>query len=77
MRKMRCKMVATQISSNEYAHGKMHDVKLSAVYSEEEGSENKTYWEATPCGSLDLTNLKNLPEIKVGKEYYVDLILAE
>jgi len=50
------------------------DVSMMPVYSEEEGSENKAFWEATPAGGIQLSiiNPQAAAQFEVGREYYVD-----
>lgn len=47
---------------------------MSPVFSDEEGSENKAYWDATPTGKLEFTVTNNsLNHLVPGKEYYLDI----
>lgn len=57
---------------------KVITIKMSPVYSEEEGSENKKFWDATPSGSLELQSVFEdaVGHIEVGKEYYLDIVAA-
>lgn len=50
-------------------------VQLAPVYSAEENSENKSFWDATPNGALDMyiTNPGARGLFVVGHEYYLDL----
>lgn len=55
------------------------DVKMSPVYSSEEGSENKKFTEATPSGSFDMRIDRDAPafdSFEVGEEYYIDITKA-
>lgn len=56
----------------------MRTIKLSPVYSPDPQHENKTFWEATPCGSIDLStiNMEAAEVFELGREYYVDFELA-
>lgn len=54
------------------------DVKLYPVCPSEPEDENRSWWEATPAGAIDLT-ITNRPAadlFEVGKEYYVDFTPA-
>jgi hypothetical protein len=57
-------------------NSKSGEVILEPVYSGSE--ENKMFYEYTPAGKIVLVtvNEKALKEFEVGKEYYVDFILA-
>ena len=51
------------------------ELELTPVY-DDGCEENKTYWDATPSGSMSLwiNNVDALPDdIAVGDEYYIDL----
>lgn len=72
--KFRCDSVSTQLS---YANGPLlHSAAFSPVYSSEPNHENKRFWDATPNGSLQVGTIKEMP-FEVGKEYYLDITLAE
>ena len=49
-------------------------IKMQPVYSDKPDSENKSFWEATPTGSIELSidNVNATKLFKVGKSYYVD-----
>jgi hypothetical protein len=50
------------------------------LYPVMEGSEeNKKFWEYTPAADFNFatSNLAAVEQFEVGKEYYVDIILAE
>lgn len=52
---------------------------MSPVYSDNPNSENRAFWDATPCGDLRMT-IKNEAAAKhfePNKEYYVDFTPAE
>lgn len=54
-------------------------IEMGAVYSEEEGSENKKFTEYTPCGNFDMRIDKEAPafgSFEVGKQYYFDITEA-
>jgi hypothetical protein len=57
----------------------MRTLILSPVYSNEEGSENKRFWDASPSGEIRLgtVNPSAWEQFELGKEYYVDFTKAE
>jgi len=77
--KIRCKFRVNTITEvKSESNYKSSKIDMSPVYSNDETSENKKYWDATPAGSLSfsVTN-DSLSHVKPGQEYYVDLTLAE
>ena len=56
-----------------YAHAEMRTIKLSPVYSDVPGSENKAFWAASPSGSIELgtINQQAWEAFELGGEYYV------
>lgn len=54
-------------------------LNMTPVYSDEEGSENKVFWQYTPTGSIQLgtVNKAAWEQFQIGKEYYVDFTPAE
>lgn len=61
--------------------GKGGNVKLTPVYSSDPNHENKTFWDATPNGSIEMY-IQNQAAFdffteKMGGEYYVDFTRAE
>jgi hypothetical protein len=48
-------------------------IKLNPVYSQDPNHENKTFWDATPSGSisLDVINPEAWGEFELGAEMYV------
>jgi hypothetical protein len=54
------------------------EVVLNPVYSNDEGSENRAFWNATPNGSLSMTinNAAAFKAFELGKEYYLDITEA-
>jgi hypothetical protein len=76
MNKTRCKFVVTGIkkeneSTNLTAEPVMHNDKSEYEVPE----ENKAFWEATPCGSLQLSvSNDSLAGINQGDQFYLDLI---
>jgi hypothetical protein len=74
----RLKMVVNTVTrtigaSNEVA---AEELTLSPVYSDKEGSANKAWSKATPCGQLKftVTNPNVFNKILPGQWYYIDLI---
>lgn len=62
-----------QVTSGERL---LHQVEMSPVYSNVEGSENKTFWDATPTGSFVMRSIIT-DFFEVGAEYYLDISKAE
>lgn len=56
-------------------HGTAKDVRLNAVTNTSE--ENKSFWDATPSGKLELTWVNPNVSFKPGKEYYLDILEAD
>lgn len=52
------------------------NVVLTPVYSSEEGSENKKFWQYTPSGKLEFTWINDSVNFEPGKEYYLDITEA-
>ena len=54
-------------------------LNLTPVYSADEGSENKAFWDSSPSGSIQLgvVNQGAWEQFKLGAEYYVDFTPAE
>lgn len=76
MATVRAKFKCNEIRISE---GKFRSFKFGPVYSNEPDSENKSFWDATPQGSLELgiTNDKAWPMFEIGKEYYLDFTPVE
>lgn len=57
----------------------MEIVKLVAVYSDKEGSENKKWSTWTPSATFEMqiNNPSAIGKLRQGQEYYVDLTLVE
>jgi len=53
-------------------------LNFTPVYSVDPTSENKTFWDATPSGSLQLgvVNPEAWKYFELGKEYYLDFCVA-
>ena len=71
---MRAKFVID--SKTEMVHGVT--LKATAVYQGEPGSENSKFWEATPCGTLELQTINKdaADKLPVGVEVYIDITVA-
>jgi hypothetical protein len=52
-------------------------VEFMAVYSDDPNSENKAFWDATPCLSLVLHCLNPAVVFEPGAEYYLDFTKVE
>ena len=71
--KFRCLGVEKRVKWNSAATGFLYTAKFSAV---SEGSpENKSFWEHTPSGTIELTSILQ-DAFTPGEEYYVDFIAA-
>lgn len=59
--------------------GEQGRVTLRPVYSSDPNHENKSFWDATPGGNIELyiTNPAGFRQLELGKEYYVDFSPAE
>lgn len=59
--------------------GERGNVILRPVSSSDPSHENKTFWDATPSGQINMwiQNEKAFARFELGKEYYVDFTLAE
>ena len=74
---VRAKFKVTRTGQVQYGTDKvLHDVEMSPVYSNDPGSENKAFWDATPNGSFKMTSIIS-DAFEVGKEYYIDITEAE
>jgi hypothetical protein len=80
----RAKFRVIAIEYYEYPGGSAR-VKLSPVTASKNAAgewipneENKAFWQATPCGSIELTinNPEGVKVFELGKEYYVDFTPA-
>lgn len=61
-----------------YRDIEMRTIVLSPVFSKEDGSENKKFWDATPSGEIRLgtINQSAWESFVLGSEYYVDFTKA-
>lgn len=60
-------------------HVEKRTLNFTPVYSDQPGTENKTFWDATPSGSLQLgvVNPEAWKHFEIGKEYYLDFAIAD
>lgn len=73
MEKTRCKFYCQSVTKQVGwgNHKFTYSVSFNAVHSDDENSENKKFWDATPGGTVSLQCI--YPDLfNVGKEYYVD-----
>lgn len=68
--KFRCTSVTTTLN---YQNKLIYSYKFNAVT--DNNPENKSFFEATPSGSLDLGTVKE-DLFEIGKEYYLDFTPA-
>ena len=68
--KFKCSSVTTSLN---YKNIPIYSYKFQAVV--DNSLENKSFFEATPSGSLDLASVKN-DLFEIGKEYYLDFTPA-
>jgi hypothetical protein len=54
----------------------LYGVKMTPVYSDKPDSENKKFWEFTPCGSFEMASIHE-GMFEPGTDYYVDITPAE
>jgi hypothetical protein len=77
---VRAKFAVTEITTRAHwdrSKGHLGVVKLQPV---SDGSEeNKRFYEATPCGSIELGTLNKdaLAQFAIGQQFYVDFTPAE
>jgi hypothetical protein len=70
---VRAKMRCNSKWNDDYGHTR---VVFNAVYSDDPNSENKSFTDATPAASLDMSIDKDKPAalfFEQGKCYYVDI----
>ena len=80
--KFRVNNYTSELRTVDYTTGEVKEIRtisLSPVYSSEEGSENKKFWDASPSGEIKLGTVN--PEawglFELGEEYYVDFSRAD
>lgn len=74
---IKAKVTVTDVIENDFGAGKYSEqVRMQPVYSDSE--ENKSYSDATPSGSIELTitNKSAWGFFVAGREYYVDFTPA-
>lgn len=82
MDKVRAKFYVQRVEKSMYGYApnqqEMTTLVLAPVYSNEEGTENKKFWNATPTGEIKLgtVNRDAAKHFELGKEYYIDFIPA-
>jgi phage FluMu protein Com len=71
---VRCKFKLNKIVQRASGYGGW-DLEFNAVYSNDPGSENKKFWEATPSGTFTFCCLKKdvVEQFELGEEYYFDI----
>ncbi len=74
----RCKFKCTQIAKREGWGGNQFiwNVDFQVVVSNNNNEENAAFFAATPSGNLTIQAIK-ADLFEVGKEYYLDITLAE
>lgn len=83
MATVRAKFYVQKIEKTKYGYApnqqEMTTLVLAPVYSQQEGTENKKFWDATPTGEIRLgtINLEAANNFELGAEYYIDFIRAE
>ena len=75
---IKCKFKVDSIKrrpSGDTENPEVHDVEMSAVYSDDPMSENGQFWAWTPAGSLTFSSLKSrsTTELEPGAEYYIEI----
>lgn len=68
----------TENGRNVYDPVECRTIVLHPVYSDDPASENKTFWDASPSGEIQLgtVNPKAWERFELDKEYYVDFTPA-
>lgn len=78
---LRCKMRVAEVTQLKDAYSKLDQerVKLVAVYSSEEGSENKKWCTWTPYAEfvIGINNPEAFNKLSAGHEFFVDFIPVE
>lgn len=69
----RCKFKCDRVTSHE---GGKRDVHMSPVFSQDQNSENKAFWDQSPGGNFTLNWINPNVEFVPGKEYYIDITEA-
>ncbi len=80
---VRAKFYVQRVEKSMYGYApnqtEMTTLVLAPVYSSEEGTENKKFWDATPAGEIKLgtVNFEAAKEFELGAEYYIDFTKVE
>ena len=80
---VRAKFYVQRVEKTKYGHApsqkELTTLVLAPVYSNEEGTENKKFWEASPSGQIKLgtVNLEAANYFELGAEYYIDFTKAD
>ncbi len=72
----RCKFKCTGKIETDQSEGANFNYEFQPVYSEDPESENAMFWKYSPSGKLEL-GCTSEKDFTVGKEYYIDISLAE
>lgn len=69
----------TENGRNVYERVEMRTVVMTPVYSDQPGTENKKFWDASPSGELKLgtINPEAWKHFELDKEYYLDFTPVE
>jgi hypothetical protein len=72
-------MVRAKFKVDSKDTGESGLVVLNPVYSTDPNHENKSFWDATPSGKIELwiSNPNAFKQFEAGKEYYVDFTQAQ
>ena len=73
MKVTRCKMICNRYK----VEGDIAEVHMSPVIGDENNKENSSFFKYTPGGELYLSVVNPNVKFEEGKEYYIDIILAE
>lgn len=73
---VRCKMRCEEIGQVNGGDKPLNSARFVPVYSGDPESENAKFFRYTPTGELKL-GVVNEQHFEVGKEYYIDITLAE
>lgn len=78
MAQTRAKFTCTEVAKTTgWGENKfLYAAKFSAVTGNSSNEENKTFFAATPSGSIQVSTVKE-DHFEVGKTYYVDFTIAE
>lgn len=76
---MRAKFQVSSVLPNPWGDHNMESFIASAVYSDDPSNPNHQWSQATPSGTLQLliSNPAAQGKLKVGQQFFIDLIAAE